>query len=42
MKIAKIPFDASTRMLRIGLGKHAGRWFLRVDLWSVGYRVTFS
>lgn len=40
MKIAVIPLDVKNRMLRIGFGKHDGRWFLRVDLWARGFRLT--
>jgi len=29
-------------MLRIGVGKHTGEWFIRIDLWWVGYRLTRS
>lgn len=39
MKIEKIPLDKDNRMLRIGFGKNAGRWFLRLDLWTAGYRL---
>lgn len=39
MKITKIPLDINNRILRIGFGKHNGSWFLRVDLWFVGYRL---
>ena len=35
----KIPLDANNRMLRVGFGKHDGRWFARVDLWFFGVRV---
>lgn len=40
MKLTKIELDAANRMLRIGLGKHDGVWFARVDLWFVGFRIT--
>jgi hypothetical protein len=32
--------DCLNRMVRVGLGKHDGRWFFRVDLWFAGFRVT--
>lgn len=30
------------RMVRLGFGQHDGRWFARLDLWWVGYRLTGS
>lgn len=38
MTVDKISLDKDNRMVRIGLGKHKGNWFFRVDLWCVGYR----
>jgi hypothetical protein len=40
MKLTKIPLDQDNRMLRIGFGKNEGRWFARIDLWSVGVRLS--
>jgi hypothetical protein len=40
MKVARLPLDEDNRMLRAGFGKHAGRWFFRLDLWWAGFRVT--
>lgn len=40
MKVSKIILDKQNRMVRIGLGKNEGRWFFRIDLWFVGYRLT--
>jgi hypothetical protein len=40
MKITKIQLEKDNRMLRVGIGKHNGLWFFRVDLWFVGYRLT--
>ncbi|HET8688639.1 MAG TPA: hypothetical protein VFM18_18650 [Methanosarcina sp.] len=37
--ITKIPLDNANRMLRFGFGKHDGKWFIRIDLWCVGYRI---
>lgn len=37
--ITKISLDENNRMVRIGVGKHDGRWFFRVDLWYVGFRL---
>ncbi len=38
MTLTRIPLDARNRMLRLGLGLHEGRFFLRVDLWWTGFR----
>jgi hypothetical protein len=38
--ITKIELDKDNRMLRIGFGKNEGKWFIRVDLWTHGYRFT--
>lgn len=38
MTVDKILLDKNNRMARIGLGKHKGNWFFRVDFWWVGYR----
>lgn len=40
MKITKLNLDPTNRMLRIGFGKNDGKWFFRIDLWIVGFRVT--
>jgi len=37
-RIHKIILDQDNRMLRFGFGKNQGRWFLRIDLWFVGFR----
>lgn len=36
--ITKLQLDSNNRMLRFGFGKHEGKWFVRLDLWKVGYR----
>lgn len=41
MKLTKIPLDNLNRMLRIGFGLNKGKKFFRVDLWLVGYRLSF-
>ena len=38
--ITKILLDKSNRMLRIGFGKNENKWFFRIDLWFVGYRIS--
>ena len=35
----KITLDKENRMLRFGFGKHAGTWFIRIDLWWIGIRL---
>ncbi len=39
MTISKIKLDKNNRMLRVGFGKNESRWFARVDLWFVGFRI---
>ena len=39
MTIDKIKLDQNNRMIRIGFGKHDGKWFFRIDLWYKGYRL---
>ena len=40
MKITKIRLDNKNRMLRVGLGFHEGNFFIRVDLWWFGIRLS--
>ena len=40
MKLNKIDLDRDNRMLGAGFGKNEGRWFARIDLWCVGFRIT--
>ncbi len=40
MKIEKIKLGQANRMLRIGFGKHEGKWFIRIDLWFAGFRLS--
>lgn len=42
MKIEKVVMTIGNRMLRIGVGQNEFRWFIRIDLWWVGYRVVFK
>lgn len=32
--------DKGNRMIRVGFGQHDYRWFIRIDLWFYGYRIT--
>lgn len=36
----RINLDENNRMVRFGFGKNEGRWFVRIDLWSSGWRLT--
>ena len=40
MKITKSPLDKKNRMIRVGFGLHDDKWFLRVDLWFIGFRLS--
>lgn len=40
MKLTKIPLDKKNRMLRFGLGLHDGKFFIRIDLWFIGFRLS--
>lgn len=41
LHVEKILLDVNNRMFRpIAIGKNEGRWFVRTDLWFVGFRVT--
>jgi hypothetical protein len=40
--ITTLRMDEKNRMLRLGFGLHDGRWFIRIDLWWMGFRLTKS
>jgi hypothetical protein len=40
LTLTKVPLDEQNRMLRAGFGKNKGAWFVRVDLWWAGWRLT--
>jgi hypothetical protein len=40
MTLTKIPMDSKNRMIRLGGGLNDGNWFIRIDLWWVGFRLT--
>jgi hypothetical protein len=40
MQLTKLMLDKDNRMLRLGLGKNNGSWFVRIDLWFIGIRIT--
>lgn len=37
--ISKITLLKGSRMIRFGFGQNEGRWFVRIDLWSIGFRL---
>lgn len=39
LKIVKVDIPENQRLARIGVGKHEGVWFFRIDLWNRGYRI---
>lgn len=39
--LTRIDLDVDNRMLRLGFGKNAGAWFIRADLWCIGYRISY-
>jgi hypothetical protein len=40
LTLTKIQLDQNNRMVRLGVGLHDGKWFARIDLWFVGFRLT--
>lgn len=40
MKLTTITMEPNNRMVRLGVGKHDGKWFARIDLWFIGFRLT--
>jgi len=40
MLITKVEMDPMNRMLRAGFGLNQGRWFIRIDLWWFGLRIS--
>lgn len=40
MELTKIVLDKSNRMVRVGGGLNNGAWFVRIDLWWIGFRIT--
>lgn len=40
LELTKIALDKDNRMIRLGGGLNSGDWFIRVDLWSIGFRIT--
>lgn len=41
MRLTRIPLNHQNRMLRAGFGLYDGKWLARVDLWWVGFRLTW-
>lgn len=42
MQLTKISLDKDNRMLRCGIGKNKGLYFIRVDLWFFGIRLKIN
>lgn len=42
IKLTTLNLDEKNRMLRFGFGFNDGNFFIRLDLWIKGYRITFS
>jgi hypothetical protein len=40
LSLDKIAMENGNRMIRLGAGQNKGRWFLRLDLWRSGWRLT--
>lgn len=40
MKLTVINLDKGNRMLRFGFGLHDNNWFLRLDIWFKGFRIS--
>ena len=42
MKFTKLIMDSGNRMLRVGVGQHNNVWFVRLDIWWIGFRMSFG
>jgi hypothetical protein len=40
MTLTKINLNKGNRMLRIGVGQNGSKWFMRIDLWFLGIRIS--
>lgn len=40
MKVTKLALSEGNRMIRVGFGQHEQKWFARIDLWWVAFRLT--
>lgn len=40
MKFDAIGHTRGNQMLRIGFGQYRNKWFARIDLWFVGFRIS--
>lgn len=40
MKLTKLLMDSNNRKLGLRGGIEKGNWYIRIDLWSVGYRLS--
>lgn len=41
MKFDKLVMEKGDRMIRVGFGQNKGIWFIRIDLWWVGFRISY-
>lgn len=39
LELTKISHTKGNEIVRGGFGRHEGKWFIRIDLWWVGYRL---
>ena len=39
LQFTKINIDPDHRLVRFGFGRYKGLWFIRVDFWSIGFRI---
>lgn len=37
-----IEMKPGNRMVRLGFGQNVGNWFVRLDLWKYGFRITYQ
>ena len=40
MKFNTIVMTPGDRIVRLGVGQHKGTWFIRLDLWWAGFRLS--
>ena len=38
-ELTKITHEKGSEIIRFGFGRHDFKWFIRVDLWWVAYRI---
>ena len=40
MQVTKLQLSEGNRMIRLGFGQHEFKWFIRIDLWWVAFRLS--